>query len=271
MWYKRELARSSALFRASLVGTTGFVTDGGAGSVAVFDTATLKVLKTIPTGKNPDGLLYEASTKTIWAFNNAGADVTLIDPSTRSVVATVPLPGKPEFPATDDEGTIFVNIEDKNSLAKIHAKARKVVADWPLQGCDTPSGLALDKVGRRLFSVCDNRVMAITDSGSGKSLGTPSIGEGPDAAVYDPARRLVFSSNGDGTLTVLDAAATPVVPVQQVATMKGARTMALDPSTGVLYTVSAQLGPTPEPTQEKPHPRPSALPGTFTLMSIAAN
>ena len=160
------------------------------------------------------------------------------------------------------EGTIFVNIEDKNSLAKIDAKAKKVVADWPLQDCDTPSGLALDTVGSRLFSVCANRVMAISDSESGKSLGTPSIGEGPDAAVYDPARRLVFSSNGDGTLTVLNAGATLAVPVQQLSTMKGARTMALDTDTGVLYTVSAQLGPTAEPTPESltQGPRPCQAP-----------
>ena len=250
-------------------GKTGFVTDGGAGDVAMFDVATFKVMARIPAGKNPDGLLYESSTNTLWAFNNAGGDVTVIDPSSRKAIATVSLPGKPEFPATDGHGTVFVNIEDKNLIARLDARTKKLTATWPLDGCDSPSGLAYDVAGQRLFSVCDNRVMATSDARLGRTTGTAAIGEGPDAAAYDPSRQLVFSSNGDGTLSVLDASGAQLVPAATAATMKGARTMALDPGTGTIYTVSAQLGPVPKPTADKPHPRPSALPDTFTLLAIS--
>ncbi len=250
-------------------GKTGFVTDGGAGNVAVFDPATLQILARIPAGNNPDGLIYEASTRTLWAFNGAGNNVTVIDPSARKAIATVALPGKPEFPATDGHGTLFVNIEDKNSIARLDARTRALTSSWPLDGCDSPSGLAYDATGERLFSVCDNRVLTVSDARAGKAVGTAAIGEGPDAAVYDPFRKLVFSSNGEGTLTVIDASGEQLKPVANVPTMKGARTMALDPRTGTIYTVSAQFGPMPRQTADKPHPRPSALPGTFTLLAIS--
>ena len=251
-------------------GKTGFVTDGGAGDVAVFDPATFQILARIPAGKNPDGLAYEPSTGTLWAFNNAGGDVTVIDGSARKVIATVALPGKPEFPVADGQGTVFVNIEDKNLIARLDARTHKLVTTWPLTGCDSPSGLAYDAAGQRLFSVCDNHVMAISDARAGKAVGTAPIGEGPDAAAYDATRQLAFSSNGEGTLTVLDAGSTRLVPVSSVPTLKGARTMALDSATGNIYTVTAQLGPVPAPTADKPHPRPSALPGTFTLLVISS-
>ncbi len=251
-------------------GKTGFVTDGGAGNVAVFNPATLEVVARIPAGNNPDGLVYESSTRTLWAFNNAGGDVTVIDPSTRKAIATVPLPGKPEFPATDGHGTIFVNIEDKNLIARLDARTRKVTATWHMDECDSPSGLAYDAAGQRLFSVCDNHVLAMSDTRLGKAIETAAIGEGPDAAAYDPVRRLVFSSNGEGTLTEFDASGAHLKPVANVSTMKGARTMALDPETGTIYTVSAQLGPVPRPTADKPHPRPAALPGTFVLLALSS-
>ncbi len=251
-------------------GKTGFVTDGGAGNVAVFDPLTLEVVARIPAGNNPDGLVYDNSTGTLWAFNNVGGDVTVINPSTRKVIATVPLPGKPEFPASDGHGSIFVNIEDKNLIAQLDARTRKLTASWHLDGCDSPSGLTYDAAGQRLFSVCDNHVLAVSDTRLGKAIGTAAIGEGPDAAAYDPARRLVFSSNGEGTLTVIDASGAHLLPVANIPTTKGARTMALDPETGTIYTVSAQLGPVPRPTADKPHPRPAALPGTFALLAISS-
>ena len=148
-------------------GKTGFVTDGGAGNVAVFDPATLEVVARIPAGNNPDGPVYDSSTRTLWAFNNAGGDVTVIDPSTRKAIATVSLPGKPEFPATHGHGTIFVNIEDKNLIARLDSLTRKLTATWHLDGCDSPSGLAYDVAGQRLFSVCDNHVLAMSDTRPG--------------------------------------------------------------------------------------------------------
>ena len=194
-------------------GKTGFISDGGANQIVIFDPASYKTLGTIPAGSNPDGLLYERSTKTLWAFNNLGKNVTVIDVASRKAVATVPLPGKPEFPATDDQGTIFVNIEDGNSIVRLDAQARRITANWPMAGCDGPSGLALDRSGKRLFSVCDGEKMAVTDAATGQQLALTRIGEGPDAAAYDAKDKLAFASNQDGSLSVI-AAGEPGYPVQ---------------------------------------------------------
>jgi YVTN family beta-propeller protein len=249
-------------------GKTGFVSDGGANNVVVFDPSTFATLMTIPAGTNPDGMVYERSTNTLWAFNGTSKNATIIDAVRRTPIGTVALPGKPEFPVTDDKGTVFVNIEDKNSIVRLDAKTQKITATWPLEGCDSPSGLAFDSVGGRLFSVCDGKKMAITDSHTGKSLGTPTIGDGPDAAAYDPGKKLAFASNGEGTLSVVDAGKPDYAVLQTLPTMKGARTMALDPATGKLYTVTAQFGPTPAATAATPRPRPSVVPGSFTVLVI---
>ncbi|HWZ52249.1 MAG TPA: YncE family protein [Granulicella sp.] len=249
-------------------GKFGYVTDGGANQVVVFDRSTLAKVASIPTGANPDGMVFEPATKTLWAFNGRSKDATVIDAANHTVVATVPLPGRPEFPAVDGSGTLFVNIEDKNEVVRIDAAAKKPTAAWPLAGCDSPSGLAIDTVGHRLFSVCDGKKMVITDATSGKSLATPTIGDGPDATGYDPAHKLVFSSNGDGTLTIIDAGK-PTYPVlSTVTTERGARTMAFDASNGRVYLVTAAFGPRPAATPENPHPRPAALPGSFSVIVV---
>jgi len=249
-------------------GKTGFISDGGANQVVVFDPSNFSKLGTIATGQNPDGLSYERSTETLWAFNGASKSATVIDVATRKAILTLPLPGKPEFPQTDNHGTIFVNIEDKNAIVRLDAKTKKMTATWILPGCESPSGLAYDAEGNRLFSVCDGKKMVITDSKTGKSLGTANVGEGPDAAGYDAKSKLAFASNGDGTLSVVDAGKPAYAVTQTLPTMNGARTMALDQETGKVYTVSAKLGPRPAPTPTAPHARPSAIPGTFTLMVI---
>jgi DNA-binding beta-propeller fold protein YncE len=246
----------------------GFVSDGGANHVVAFDLTSFATIATIPAGTNPDGMTYERSSNTLWAFNGTSKNATIIDVANRSVVGTTALPGKPEFPVSDDKGTVFVNIEDKNEIVRLDVKTRQITATWPLVGCDSPSGLALDRTGGRLFSVCDGKKMAITDATTGKSLGTPTIGDGPDAAAYDPSRKLAFSSNGEGTLTVVDADKPGYPVLQTLPTMKGARTMALDTITGKIYTVTAQFGATPPVTASTPRPRPSVVPGSFTVLVI---
>jgi len=252
-------------------GKTGFVSDGGSNNVVVFDTSDFSTLAKIPAGTNPDGMVYEGSTNTLWAFNGSSKNATVIDAASRKAIGSVALPGKPEFPQSDNAGTVFVNIEDKNTIVRLDAKAQKITATWPLSGCDSPSGLAFDKEGGRLFSVCDGEKMAVTDSHTGKSLGTPTIGDGPDAAGYDARQKLAFSSNGDGTLSVIDASQATYPVVQTLPTMKGARTMAFDPSTGKIYTVTAKFGATPPATAATPHPRPSVVPDSFTVLVIGRN
>jgi len=248
-------------------GKTGYISDGQGNSVAVFDRKSFAVLKTVPAGMNPDGIAYEPTTKTVWTFNGHSNDATVIDAVTRQVIATIKLPGKPEFPQVDGKGHVFVNIEDKNSIVLLDAAGRKTIATWPLAGCESPSGMAIDREHHRLFSVCDGKKMAVTDALSGKQIALAPIGDGPDAAGYDGKRQLAFSSNDDGTLTVIDAAHS-YKAVETVATQKGARTMSYDEKTDRLYLVTVQTGPKPAPTPENPRARPAIVSGTFSVLVV---
>jgi YVTN family beta-propeller protein len=250
-------------------GKYGYVSDGGANVVVVFDRATLATVASIPAGTNPDGIAFEPVTKTVWAFNGRSSNATVIDTGQQKVVATIPLDGKPEFPVADGKGTVFANIESKNEIVRFDAAARKITATWPLANCESPSGLAIDLAGRRLFAVCDGGKMAVVDANSGKTLANPSIGDGPDAARYDSARKLAFSSNGEsGTLTIIDAGKDNYPVLQNVATQRGARTMTLDSATGRIYLATAKLGERPAPTAQNPHARPAVVPGSFTILVV---
>jgi YVTN family beta-propeller protein len=250
-------------------GKLGYISDGGGNAVVVFDRATLATVATIPVGTNPDAILFEPATQTVWAFNGRSKNATVIDAATQKVVATIALPGKPEFAAVDGQGLIFNNIEDTNEIVRLDAKALKLTAQWPLTGCDSPSGLAFDGSGNRLFSVCDGGKMAVTDARTGKSLATPTIGEGPDAAAWDAAHKLAFSSNGgSGTLTVIDASAPSYPVLEELPTQLGARTMAYDSVSDRIYLVTAEFAPRPAPTAANAHPRPTAVPGSFVVLVV---
>jgi len=249
-------------------GKYGYTSDGGANAVVVFDRTSFAKVASIPAGTNPDGIIFEPRTNTVWAFNGRSKDVTVIDAENRSVIATVFLPGKPEFPAVDGAGTVFVNIEDKNEIVRLDAATHRVTATWPLDGCESPSGLAIDTRGHRLFSVCDGKKMIVTDAGSGKRLATPDIGEGPDAAAYDATHQLAFSSNGGGTLSVIDASKPTYPRIQALSTARGARTMAFDSVNGRAYIVTADFGPRPAATAQDPHPRPAIAAGSFRVLVI---
>jgi YVTN family beta-propeller protein len=248
-------------------GKFGYISDGGGNAVVVFDRSSLATVATIPAGTNPDGIVFEPATQTVWAFNGRSKDVTVIDAATRKVVATIGLPGKPEFPAVDGHGTVFDNIEDKNEIVRLDAHARKLNAEWPV-ACDSPSGLAYDSAGSRLFSVCDGKKMVVTDSNTGKSIATPSIGDGPDAANYDPAHKLAFASCGEGVLSVVNTGAPGYPMLQNLPTQRGARTMTYDPATDRIYLVSAEFGPRPAATPDNPRPRPAVTPGSFSVIVI---
>jgi YVTN family beta-propeller protein len=248
-------------------GKYGYISDGRANAVIVFDRKTLKTVTSIPAGTNPDGIAYEPVTKTVWAFNGRSNNATVIDTKTNKVVATIPLPGRPEFPVADGKGNVYDNIEDKGEIVRLDANAKKVSAEWPL-GCDSPSGLAIDLAARHLFSVCDGKKMAVVDADTGKVLATPEIGDGPDAAGFDAKDKLAFSSNGDGTLTVVDAGKSGFPVVQDVTTQRGARTMTFDPANGRIYLPTAQFGPRPAATAQMPHPRPAIVPDSFTVLVV---
>jgi DNA-binding beta-propeller fold protein YncE len=248
-------------------GKDGYISDGAGNAVAVFDRSSNKITQTISAGTNPDGILFEPFTHTVWAFNGRSKNATVIDAKTKQVVATVPLPGKPEFPVADGKGSIFVNIEDKNEIAHIDAKTREIKAEWPI--CESPSGQAIDVAHNRLFSVCDDKKMAVVDASSGKVVATPEIGDGPDAAGFDPSTGNAFSSNGGGTLTVVHQNSPDSYSVlQNVSTQRSARTMAFDRKTGKIYLVAAEFGPRPAATPENPRPRPPLVPDSFTILVV---
>ena len=250
-------------------GKTGYISDGAGNAIVVFNRADFSVLATVPAGTNPDGITFEPVTKTVWAFNGRSSNISVLDSASNTVVATVPLPGKPEFPQADGQGSVFANIEDKNEIVKLDAANRKLIATWPLPGCESPSGMSIDREKHRLFSVCDGGKMVVVDYDSGKLLGLATIGDGPDAAGFDPKHGLAFSSNGgDGTLTVVDSGKPGFPALQNVKTEKGARTMAFDASTGRVYLVTAQFGPPPAPTEAMPHPRRSVVPDSFEIIVV---
>jgi DNA-binding beta-propeller fold protein YncE len=248
----------------------GFASDGRTGTITVFDLKTLAKVGEVKAGENPDAILYEPRTHRIFAFNGRSQDATVVDAAAATVAGTIPLGGKPEFAVEDGQGTVFVNIEDKSEIAALDPATMKVKARWPLAPCEEPSGLAIDRAHARLFSVCDNKTMAISDARAGKVLASVPIGAGPDGAAFDPDRQLAFSSNGrDGTVTIVREVSPAKFEVAQTVTSAlSARTIVLDPSTHLVYTVAARFGPPPSPTPDQPRPRPSVLPGSFEVLVL---
>ncbi len=219
-------------------------------------------------GTNPDAIVYDAASKRVFAMNGRSHDATAIDAATGDVAGTIPVTGKPEFAVADGAGHVYVNIEDKSEELQIDTRSLQVTAQWPLAPCEEPSGLAMDVAHRRLFAGCDNQLMAVLDADSGKVVATPAIGEGVDANAFDPGTGFAFASNGQSaTLTVVhEDAPNKFSVVENVATQKGARTMALDPKTHEVYLVTADFNPPPAATAENPHPRPVAVPGSFVVL-----
>jgi YVTN family beta-propeller protein len=250
-------------------GVHGYITDGGSvNQVAEFNRQTKTIEKTISVGTGPDGAVFEPVTKTVWSFNRRSRDATVIDTATNTVVATVPLPGRPEFPVADGNGFVYDNIEDKSEIVSIDARTHTVTATWPVAPCESPSGLAIDRAHHRLFAVCDGGKMAVVDAESGKVIATPAIGDGPDAARFSDADQFAFSSNGQsGTLTVVhEDDPDHYTVVQNLPTKAGARTLAMDPDGSHIYVVTAEFGPRPAPTPDNPRGRPPMVPGSFEVI-----
>jgi DNA-binding beta-propeller fold protein YncE len=225
-------------------------------------------LSQVPVGKNPDVIIYDAASKRVFAFNGASNDATAIDVKSGTVVGTIALGGRPELAEADEQGHIFVNLEDKSEVVKFDSRKLNVEARWPLAPGEEPTGLALDRKHSRLFVVCANKLMVVMDAGNGKVLTTLPIGDGPDGAAFDAETGLAFSPNGgDGTLTIIHEDSPEKFSVlENVATQKGARTLALDSKTHRVFLITSDFGPPPAPTAERPHPRPSIVPGSFVLL-----
>jgi DNA-binding beta-propeller fold protein YncE len=248
----------------------GFTSNGRAGTVTVFDLKSLAVLETVKvTGENPDSIAYDPDSRRVFTFNGRSDNATAIDAATARVVGTLPLAGKPEEGVADGKGRMYVNLEDKSELVAFDSRTLRIEGRWPLAPCEEPSGLAMDREHRRLFVGCHNQLMAIVDGDSGRVLASPPIGRGVDGAAFDPGTGLAFSSNGEGTLTVVhEDSPERFTLLGNVPTRPGARTLALDEATHRVYLSTATFGPPPSPTAEHPHPRPSILPGTFEVLVV---
>ena len=250
----------------------GYTSNGKANTITEFDLETLAVLRTVPVkGDDPDPIFYLPSSQQVLAFNSHSHNINVFDAKSLKLVATVKVPGPPEFGVDDGAGHVFVNMESEpGELVRIDTKSLKVTATWKLPGCDSPTGLALDATHQHLFSVCDHNVMAVTDARTGHQVAQIPIGLGPDAAAFDPERGLTFISSRDGTLTIVGREPDGRYVVRQsLTTMVGAKTMAYDQETGRVYLESAEFGATPDATPENPKPRPEQKPGSFTVLVVA--
>ncbi len=249
----------------------GYTSNGRAGSVTVFDLKTLAVLSTIvtPAGKNPDFITYDTQSHRVLAFNGRSSNASVIDATSDTVIATIELSGKPEAAVTDSRGAVYVNIEDRNEILVLDMASRSVAKHLPLPGCDEPASLAIDPETRRLFVGCHNEVMLVVSIESGDTLAALAIGSGVDASAFDARMHLVFTSQKDGTLTIVrEASDGRFEVVQNASTAKEARTMALDPSTHEVYVVSGEFDDLP-PVEAGAVTRRVVRPGTFKLSVIA--
>jgi len=246
----------------------GFVSDGRDSTVTVFDLTSLAVVTRIKlAARNPDAIEYDPASNRVFAFNGGSDNATAIDAGTDSIVGSVSLPGRPEFAAADGKGRMYVNLEDSSAVVRFDTRTLQVLDRWRLDPGQGPTGLALDREQRRLFSGCGNQKLVVLDADDGRVVSVLPIGKNVDGVAFDPGRRLVFSSNGEGTLTVIrEETPDRFVVVENAATQRGARTLALDPTTGAVYLPTADFGPPPPPTAERPHPWPSIVPGSFRVL-----
>jgi YVTN family beta-propeller protein len=247
----------------------GFTTEGHPGLAAAFDLKTLKQTKAITTAPDADGILYEPTTKHIYVVNGDSGSLSVIDPSSDLNIATIDVGSKLEPAVADGKGHIYVNGEEKSEIIAIDAKTNKVTAHWTMPTCQTPHGIAIDRTTRRLFSSCSNKVLVVLNLDTGATVATLPIGARSDGAAFDPVRKLVFSSNGDGTLSVIkEISADHFVSAETVQTKPGARTMSIDPKTGRIFLVSAESAPNSATSNAASQHRPTYAPDSVKLLYV---
>ena len=239
-----------------------FISCGKDSSVTVVDLSNFKLIAKITgTGKNPDAILYDQFSKKVFTFNGRSSNSTVIDAVTLKIIATIPLAGKPEFSQADGKGKVFVNIEDKSLITIINSVTMKVEKEWSIAPGEEPSGLALDNTNHRLFSVCGNKMMVISDAIAGKVIANVPIGDGCDGVAFDPATKRIFASNGEGKMTVVQQVSADEYKVlENFPTLPGARTITVNKTTHHIYLPTAELLPGEGRRQSKPN--------TFKVLDI---
>jgi len=221
----------------------GFVSDGQSSTVTIFDLKTLKTIAEVPTGKKPDAIIYDPATSRVFAFNGGGNSATVIEAKDGKVAGTIDLGGGPEFAAADGNGYVYNNLEDESLVLKINSRTLKVEQRWPTAPCASPSSMAIDRDNRRLFLGCRSKVMAVMNADTGQVITTLPIGDHVDATAFDVETRLIFNSNGEGTVTVVrQDSPDKYSVVETVKTLPRAKTSALDPKTHRLFLSTAESG-----------------------------
>jgi len=245
----------------------GFISDGGADEAVVFDLKTLKVTNHIKTGGNPDCIIYDPASKHIFTMNGKTNDSSVIDPSSLTVIATIPMGGRPEYAVADGKGMIYDNIEDKNEVVALDSRANTVKARWPIAPAEEATAMDMDTQHRRLFIGGRNKLLAILDADTGKVLQTFPIGSGVDTNIYEPETGLLFTAVREGALHIFhEDSADKFSVVETVKTEFGARNMALDPKNHKLFIDTADFSPAAAPTADQPKPQPTPISGTFRLL-----
>ena len=247
----------------------GFTSNGRLNNVTVFDLNTNKMLAQIPTGQNPDAIMYEPFSKTIITCNGRGKNLTIIDPVNNKAIDSIAVGGKPETAVSNGLGKLYVNIEDKNELIVVDIKSLKVEARWPLTPGEEPTGLCYDAETNRLFVGCGNKFMIVVNAATGKIINNFPIGDGCDGVAFDSKTKNIFTSNGDGTMSVFhEKSADKIETIATVATKRGARTIIVNEETHLLYLPTADFEPDAPQVAGTPKTRPKMIPGSFQVLVI---
>ncbi len=247
----------------------GYTDDGKAGSAIAFSLDALKPLKTIPAAPDADAIIREPLTGHIYVINGDSGSITVIDPKTNTSIATISVGAGLEPGVADGKGSLFINGAEKHEIVKIDARTNKVEAHWPMPTCMKPHGLAIDPETRRLFATCANKVLVVLDASNGDNIASVPIGSFSDGAAFDPVRKLIFSSNGDGTLSVIrEKDAQTFVPAGTIKTVPGARTMAIDAKTGRLFLVGADTAKIDPPSKQGGRPHVTYVPNSLKLFFL---
>ena len=246
-----------------------FATNGKTDTVSVIDLKTLKHLAELKAGKKPDAIIYDPGTDRVFVNNGDSDDMTVIDATAGKVVGTIPLGHGPEFLAADGKGTVWANLYDDSAFVTVDVKTLKVMKTTPIAGCESPSSMAFDAANRRLFVGCKNHVLAVVDPDSGKVFQTLPIGEHVDATIYDVANHLIFASTGDGVLTIIRQDSPDKYSlVENITTMRGAKTLGFDPKTGKLFSATVENVPPNATSQPAPLGKVAYEPGPFVVLEI---
>ena len=246
----------------------GFITVGHTNSVVIFDLKTLKTVADVKVGKNPDAIVYEPASKRVFSFNGDSSDATVLDAASGQVAGSIPIGGKPEAADVDGAGNVYLDLVDKNAVLKINARTMKVEKQWPTAPCDRPTSLAMDVRNQRLFVGCRNLLLAVFDSSDGHFVAKASIGDNVDTTAFDPATRLIFSSTGDGVVTIIHQdSPDQYSSAEVVKTHDGSKTMALDPNTHRIFVPSGEVKMLP-PQKPGDRPKKSIVPGSYAILVL---